>query len=207
MKATMVPLALVLAASTATVSAQPVRWTRYTISQTGTSVDHGRSRPTRRVRAAIPNRRRPRRPHDPGCAQPRERFTRRFSRQEAPTFPHPVQARDVALLRGFQVQGGQGFLRPLQLLRAAGPLRVDQLSRRGRACLGRRRHPHEPFPQRQVGDSTVSGGERVCVAATVLRKPSRDLLNSIVAQPLASVTPLIPAERSSEYKSSQRRGL
>jgi len=39
MKATTAALALALAASTATVSAQPVRWTRYTISQTGTSVD------------------------------------------------------------------------------------------------------------------------------------------------------------------------
>ncbi|MET4426375.1 hypothetical protein [Bradyrhizobium sp. RT3a] len=39
MKAMMVALALALAASTSTVSAQPVRWTRYTSPQTGTSVD------------------------------------------------------------------------------------------------------------------------------------------------------------------------
>jgi hypothetical protein len=39
MKAMMVALALALTASTSTVSAQPVRWTRYTIPQTGTSVD------------------------------------------------------------------------------------------------------------------------------------------------------------------------
>ncbi|MGY4431227.1 hypothetical protein ACVWWO_003704 [Bradyrhizobium sp. F1.13.1] len=39
MKATMGALALALAAATSTVSAQPVRWTRYTIPQTGTSVD------------------------------------------------------------------------------------------------------------------------------------------------------------------------
>lgn len=32
-------LALALVASTATVSAQPVKWTRYTIPQTGTTVD------------------------------------------------------------------------------------------------------------------------------------------------------------------------
>ncbi|TYL82170.1 hypothetical protein FXB40_47290 [Bradyrhizobium rifense] len=38
MKST-VALALALVASTATVSAQPVRWTRYTIPQSGTSVD------------------------------------------------------------------------------------------------------------------------------------------------------------------------
>lgn len=39
MKATMAALALALAASTSTVSAQPVRWTKYTIPQTGTAVD------------------------------------------------------------------------------------------------------------------------------------------------------------------------
>jgi hypothetical protein len=39
MKALMVALALALTASASTVSAQPVRWTRYTIPQTGTSVD------------------------------------------------------------------------------------------------------------------------------------------------------------------------
>jgi len=38
MKSTMA-LALALAASTSTVLAQPVRWTRYTIPQTGTAVD------------------------------------------------------------------------------------------------------------------------------------------------------------------------
>jgi hypothetical protein len=58
---------------------------------------HGRSRPTRRLRATIPNRRRPRRSHDPGRAQRRERFTRRLSREEAPAFPHPVQTRDTEL--------------------------------------------------------------------------------------------------------------
>ncbi|EIG63545.1 hypothetical protein Bra1253DRAFT_00025 [Bradyrhizobium sp. WSM1253] len=35
----MIALALAVVASTATVSAQPVRWTRYTIPQTGTAVD------------------------------------------------------------------------------------------------------------------------------------------------------------------------
>jgi len=39
MKVTIVALALALAAATSTVSAQPARWTRYTIPQTGTSVD------------------------------------------------------------------------------------------------------------------------------------------------------------------------
>lgn len=39
MKAMVVALALALAASTSTVSAQPVRWTKYTIPQTGTSMD------------------------------------------------------------------------------------------------------------------------------------------------------------------------
>ncbi|OPZ00218.1 hypothetical protein A5906_18490 [Bradyrhizobium sacchari] len=39
MKVIMVALALALAALTSTVSAQPLRWTRYTIPQTGTSVD------------------------------------------------------------------------------------------------------------------------------------------------------------------------
>lgn len=39
MKAMMMALALALTASTSTVSAQPVRWTRYIIPQTGTSVD------------------------------------------------------------------------------------------------------------------------------------------------------------------------
>ena len=156
MKATMVALALALAASTSTVWAQPVRWTRYTIPQTGTSVDFPSSIFTEeagragRVRPTLPNRRRTRRPHDPGRAERREQFTRRFSREEAPAFPHPVQARDAALLRGLQLQGRQGFLRPLQLLRAAGPLRADQLSRRRRARLGRRRHPDQPVSQGQV---------------------------------------------------------
>src|SRR6478609_9421809 len=39
MKAMMVALAFALVASTTTVSAQPLRWTRYTIPQTGTSLD------------------------------------------------------------------------------------------------------------------------------------------------------------------------
>ena len=39
MKTTLVALALALAASVSTVSAQPVKWTRYTIPQTGTSMD------------------------------------------------------------------------------------------------------------------------------------------------------------------------
>jgi hypothetical protein len=39
MKMTLVGLALALAASASTVSAQPVKWTRYTIPQTGTSMD------------------------------------------------------------------------------------------------------------------------------------------------------------------------
>ena len=39
MKETIVGLALALAAATSTVSAQPARWTRFTIPQTGTSVD------------------------------------------------------------------------------------------------------------------------------------------------------------------------
>ena len=39
MKAKMAVVALTLAAAASTVSAEPVRWTRYTIPQTGTSVD------------------------------------------------------------------------------------------------------------------------------------------------------------------------
>jgi hypothetical protein len=39
MKAIMVALAFALAAATSAVSAQPVRWTRYAIPQTATSVD------------------------------------------------------------------------------------------------------------------------------------------------------------------------
>ena len=39
MKTTLVALELALAASVSTVSAQPVKWTRYTIPQTGTSMD------------------------------------------------------------------------------------------------------------------------------------------------------------------------
>ncbi|GKQ53530.1 hypothetical protein BRSPCE3_43850 [Bradyrhizobium sp. Ce-3] len=39
MIAIMVSLALALAAATSTVSTQPVRWTRYTIPQSGTSVE------------------------------------------------------------------------------------------------------------------------------------------------------------------------
>src|SRR3954469_7984979 len=39
MKSTWAALALTLAASTFAASAQPVRWTRYTIPESGTSVD------------------------------------------------------------------------------------------------------------------------------------------------------------------------
>ena len=83
------------------------------------------------IRSTIPNRRRLRRPYNPGRAQPRERFTRRLSREEAPAFPHPVQASDAALLRDFQLQGRQGLIRPLQLLGATGQLRAPKKSTHG----------------------------------------------------------------------------
>ncbi|QOZ28546.1 hypothetical protein [Bradyrhizobium sp. CCBAU 51753] len=39
MKNTLIAMSLILAASTCTVTAQPVKWTNYTIPKTGTSVD------------------------------------------------------------------------------------------------------------------------------------------------------------------------
>jgi hypothetical protein len=116
MKAMMVALALALAASTSTVSAQPLRWTRYTIPQTGTSVDfpssifteeagrpdgYGQRFRTADGRADLTIQAAP---------KPGERFTRCLSREKAPAFPHPVPASDTALLRGFRLQGRQGLV-------------------------------------------------------------------------------------------------
>jgi hypothetical protein len=153
MKATWAALVLTLAASTLAASAQPVRWTRYNIPESGTSVDFPSSiftetagRPEgygQRFRTADG-------PHDPGRAQRPERFSRCFSGKEASASTHSVQASDTTVLCGLQLQGRQGLVQPLQLLRAAGPLRADQLSRRRRARLGQDRHSHQPVAQRQI---------------------------------------------------------
>ena len=157
MKATVVALALALAASTSTVSAQPVRWTRYTIPQTGTSVDfpssifteeagrpdgYGQRFRTADGRADLTIQATPNLANDSPAA---------FLAKKHP--PSRIQYKRVtpSFFAVSSYKGRQSLVRPLQLLRAAGPLRADQLSRRRRARLGRRRHPHEPIPQRQVG--------------------------------------------------------
>jgi hypothetical protein len=117
MKAKVVALALALA-TISTVAAQPVRWTRYTIPQTGTSVDFPSSiyteeagRPMGTDNDFEPQMAGPTLPFSP--PQRGERFTSRLSGKKAPAFTHSVQASNPALLRNFQLQGRQGLVRSL----------------------------------------------------------------------------------------------
>ena len=151
MKLVLRALVFALAATwISTVAAEPVRWTTYTIPETGTSVLdlHRPSGPARRLRTGISNRRRSGQAHHTGSSQQLGRFTCCFSGKETPASEPSIQEGDVSVFCCLELQGRQGLVRSLQLLKRPYPLRADQLSCEGRARLGRRRHPYQPVANR-----------------------------------------------------------
>lgn len=163
MKSTVLTLIFGFAASTSMVSAQPVRWTTYSIPQTGTSVDfpasiftedagrpdgYGQRFQTADGRADLTVQATPNVLNDSPAA---------FLAKKASAAAHSIQAGDISLFRGVKLQGRQGLVRSLQLLEGIDSLRPDQLPGEGRALLGRHRYTHQSLAQRKVSRAHPPG--------------------------------------------------
>lgn len=68
-----------------------------------------------------------------------------FSREEAPARAYRLSAHHPQFLRGIELPKRFDMVQSLQLCRAAGYVRIDQLSRSREEAVGRRGHPYQQF--------------------------------------------------------------